>query len=161
QFSDRLTTYAYDPVGNVLAVKTGMSNTTAEHPLVTRFVYDVLNRRLQTYTNWNKSANGRTTFDQRMVNTYDGRGNLRSVESGVSVNLDPHVSVTSDLYDALDRLIDTYEGWNTPQQVHTHRDYDPANNVVRLITGRGDGPGAPPGYDHQAVTIAAYDALKR
>src|SRR5262249_2737513 len=146
----RLTTLAYDKVGNVLAVKTGMSDVTAKHPLVTCYVYDKLNRREKVYENW-QSGFFLDTYGRLTVNRYDGRGNLRSVQSGQSVNLEPHVSVSSFVYDALDRTIDTYAGWNTPQQVHTHQDFDAANNRLRLTTGIGDGPGAPWGYDHAAT----------
>jgi YD repeat-containing protein len=179
-FYERATTLAYDAVGNVLSVTSGLARPDwladplvllfpeLNHPSITSYVYDALNRPTFIAEDWGQRVVtlpwGGTvvvpTYSRGTAIDYDGAGNVQSRSTGWSVNLPSQVSTSRYGYDILNRLTDTTEAADTPQQRHSHRDYDAANNLVGLRTGEG-GPKAPPGYSHVVQNRYEYDLLHR
>ena len=85
-----ITTYYYDPVGNITRTTNPRGNTT-------RYTYDAMNRLSSVTT---PPAAGPSDADQRTATTsylYDGEGNLLA-------EWDPHENVVSSQYDARNQL---------------------------------------------------------
>ena len=102
--ADAVTTTAYDPVGNVIAVTDPMTNTTV-------YTYDADNRRTSMV-----NAAGDTT-----LTSYDADGNVLTVTV-------PNGNMTTNVYDALNRVITSYDQIG----LITSTAYDPDGNVLSI-----------------------------
>ena len=107
--TDAVTTSAYDPVGNVIAITDPNGNTTA-------YTYDADNRRVGMV-----NAAGDTT-----VTSYDGDGNTVAVTA-------PNNNTTTNSYDALNRVITVYDEIGLVRS----STYDADGNVLSTSDGLG------------------------
>jgi len=120
----------YDPVGNIVAVRDSRGN-------VTNNTYDVANRLLSSQAPTVTLANG-TNVQPLTTFTYDANGNALTVTN-------PNANVTTNIYDALNRLTSTQDGAGITVQ----KTYDPVGNVTSVIDGKGQ------------TTSFQYDGLGR
>jgi RHS repeat-associated protein len=160
-FADRVTTMTYDKVGNLLSVRSGLSDTAPSHASLTSYAYDALNQRTQIYEGWAPSLiPGLPTFDRLTINSYDAVGNLVGVGTGLSTNFQSHVSLTSYAYDALGRRTDEWDGWMSADEVHSTFVYDSSDNLIDATTGLAE-RNADPQYAHRSETRYDYDGFNR
>ncbi len=165
-FYTRLTTLAYDTVGNLTAVTTGLSNVTTAHPAVTVYQYDALGRRIVTAENFSVQTLVTPlgtvtlpTFDRATVTAYDENGNVVAMTTGLSTNLQIHAATTTYAYDALNRRTDVREGVFSADARLAHTTYDAADNVKKLVTGIKESD--PKLLQQLGETSYEYDALNR
>jgi RHS repeat-associated protein len=107
--TDAVTTTAYDPVGNVIAVTDPNTNTTA-------YLFDVDNRQVSMV-----NAAGDTTLTM-----YDGDGNVLTITA-------PNNNTTTNIYDALNRVVTKYDEIGLVRS----NAYDPDGNVLSTNDGLG------------------------
>jgi RHS repeat-associated protein len=107
--ADAVTTTAYDPNNNVIAVTDPNTNTTT-------YTYNPDNRRISMV-----NAAGDTT-----LTSYDGDGNV------VSTNA-PNNNTTTNVYDALNRIVFIYDEIGVVRS----NTYDPDGNVLSTTDGLG------------------------
>ena len=161
--TDAVTTTAYDPVGNVIAVTDPVTNTTV-------YTFDADNRQTSmvnaagdtTLTAYDPVGNVRTTTSPNgnvITNTYDARDRLIQVDDNIgrvaSYNYDcvgnrlsmtdGNLNTTVFAYDALNRLVTSTD----PMGNTSTNYYDPAGNLIN-VTDRMTNS-----------TLYAYDPLNR
>jgi len=107
--ADAVTTTAYDPVGNVIAVTDPNGNTTS-------YIYDGDNRQTSMV-----DAAGDAT-----LTSYDPVGNVITTTA-------PNGNITTNVYDALNRVITVYDQIG----LVTSTAYDPDGNVLAITDGLG------------------------
>jgi RHS repeat-associated protein len=107
--ADAVTTTAYDPNDNIIAVTNPNTNTTT-------YMYDPDNRRINMV-----DAAGDTTLTR-----YDAVGNVIAVTA-------PNSDTTTNSYDALNRVITVYDEID----LVTSTAYDPVGNVLSSTDGLG------------------------
>ncbi len=130
-------TVAYDAGGNVVSSTDGVGD-------VTSYSYDPLSRLVAEVAAYGTSVAVTATM------LYDAAGNLLSETTGQSTTLAyANPATTSYAYDALDRVVETIQGYGTSIQQTSTVAYDAGNNVVSSTDAKG------------TVTSMAYDPLGR
>ncbi len=144
------TTTVYDGVGNVTSVT---SPSPDGNPLgrQTTLSYDALNRRVATTEAVNIPA-----FTRTSTVLYDALGNVTGVYTP-SPDTNPLGRLTTFLYDALNRRVQTTEAVGTLVQRTSTTLYDAADNVTKTI----DALGRPTQFQYDALSrqTVVIDAL--